>query len=504
MISLGLVCLLSAANAQVQQGSFGYYNDALRYSQHQTFGTARLAGLGGSGSVLGGDVSSAILNPAGLGMFNRSQFTFTPGFSSLQTEGNSFGLSPNDEATRFTIANLGVVINFNKGDLVPGSFRGGSLAITYNRMNDFKRNVLISGFNGSSSIIDAMLQQADGLFPEELGGISQVGYDHYLINPDPNDETLYHSPVLGFPTQTETLRSQGYMDQINLAYGTNFDDKIYLGAGLGIVTANYTNSRIFIEQFNNEPLSNFTIDERLDVNGSGVNFNIGAIFRPVDLVRFGVSYTSPTYFNFSEEGDNIYVSEWNNYDVANFTDDNGNRLILEDTVLGTLETATDIFFSNFNLRTPSRLNAGVALFFSKNGFITADIERLNYSKANVSSGDFFTGNDNETIENIYNAVTNFRLGAEYRYKVFRFRLGFAKDADPYKNNFDDIDLDRSRKTISGGVGINMGKYFFDLAVVNTQYDQSFRSYRLFDNVNSPQAIINHNLTNARLTFGLNF
>ncbi|WP_323757700.1 outer membrane protein transport protein [Roseivirga sp.] len=504
MISLGVVCLFQTSQAQIQQGSFGYYNDALRYSQLQNFGTARFSALAGSGSVLGGDISSAIYNPAGLGVFNRSQFTFTPGFSSLQTEGDSFGSTNKDEANKFSIANLGVVINFNKGDLIPGSFRGGSLAITYNRINDFNRNVLSSGYNGDNSIIDNMLQQADGFFPDELNGIAQTGYDHYIINPDPNDQTLYHSPVLGFPTQTETIRTKGYTDQVNIAYGTNFDDKIYLGAGMGITSSNYSNSRIYTESFNNEPLSSFTIDERLELNGTGVNFNIGAIVRPVDVLRVGLSYTSPTFYSFNEEGDNVYTSEWNNYDVSNFRDDQNNRLILEDTVLNTLQTATDIFVSTFNLRTPAKLNAGLAFFFNKNGFITADIEHLNYANANVSSSDFFSGNDNTTIENIYNSVTNIKLGGEYRYEMFRFRVGYANYGDPYKSNFDGVDLDRSKKIVSGGLGINMGKYFFDFALVNTKYDESFRSYRMAVLEDSPLTTIKHNFTNAKLTFGLNF
>jgi hypothetical protein len=504
LISMGMVCLLHTTYAQIEAGSFGYYNDALRYSQLQNFGSARITGLAGSGSVLGGDISSTFLNPAGLGFFNRSQFVFTPGFSSNQTDGTAFGDTNSDQANRFSITNLGVAINFIKGDLVPGNFRGGTLGITYNRSNSFRRNVLISGFNNNNSIIDAMLQQADFSFPEELGGIAQVGYDHYIINPDPNDQTFYNSPVLGFPTQTEQIRTTGFTDLVNIAYGGNYKDKFYLGAGLGITSANYSNSRVYSEQFANEALNSFTIDERLDVNGTGVNFNLGLIVRPTDAIRFGLSYTSPTYYSFNEEGDNVYVSNWNNYDVANFLDDNGNRLIVEDTVLNRLETATNIFVSNFNLTTPARVNAGLAFFFNKNGFITMDIEHLNYSNANVSSTDFFAGNDNNTIANIYNSVMNIRLGGEYRYDIFRLRVGYASLGDPYQSNFDDVELDRSRKTISGGVGINMGKYFLDLSVSNTQFDESFRSYRLTNNLESPLAIINHNITSTQLSFGLNF
>ncbi len=58
MISLGLVCASRSIQAQVANGSFGYYNDALRYSQTYNYGSARTAGLAGSGMALGGDIGT--------------------------------------------------------------------------------------------------------------------------------------------------------------------------------------------------------------------------------------------------------------------------------------------------------------------------------------------------------------------------------------------------------------------------------------------------------------
>ena len=86
-IGLALLCTSALVQAQVQYGSFGYYRDALRFSQYNQWGTARFSGIGGSGSVLGGGISAATLNPAGLGLFNRSQFVLTPslGFNTFDT-----------------------------------------------------------------------------------------------------------------------------------------------------------------------------------------------------------------------------------------------------------------------------------------------------------------------------------------------------------------------------------------------------------------------------------
>lgn len=502
IVGLAVLCLHFPAKAQIQSGSFGYYEDALRFSQLNQIGSARISGLGGSGSVLGGDISSAVLNPAGLGFFNRSQFVFTPGLNFNRFDSNFLGGNSSNEATNLELANLGIIINFNKSDFIPGGWRGGSLAITYNRTNDFRQQLSYSGANDNNSIIDAMLNRADGFFPEELGGIEQVGFDHYLINPFPGEEDFYLSFVEGFPTQQELIIRSGHTDQINIAFGGNYDDKVYLGAGFGIVSTNYTSNRIFTESFTNTILSSFSVDERFDVQGTGFNANIGVIVRPTDFIRFGASLTTPTWYNFSEESDAIYNSEYNNYDAANSIDPVTNqRVILEDTVLNSLQSQTDIFFSNYDLRTPLKLNAGVAFFLGKNGFISADIEHLNYANAHVSSVDFIADNDNRTIENIYESITNIRLGAEYRYKIFRFRAGYAALGDPTNSSLDDVD--RSRTVVSGGFGLNLGKYFLDFSYAQTTFDDSFTSYRFLDGT-GPTSNIENKLGNARISFGLNF
>ena len=500
-ISLVLLCSTAVAQAQVQPGSFGYYQDALRFSQFNQWGTARFASIGGAGSVLGGDISAATLNPAGLGLFNRSQFVITPSLGFNTFDSNFEGTNTRSERTNFALGNAGIVINFNKGDLEPGSWRGGSLAITYNRFSDFRQDIGYSAQNNGSSIIDAMLNRADRFFPEELGGIEQVGYDHYLINPVPGAEDFYVSFVEGFPLQRERIERVGQIDQVNVSFGGNFEDKIYVGAGLGFTSADYRQMRVYTESFNDGRLNQFTVDERLDISGTGVNANIGVIVRPTNAVRFGASITTPTWYSFSEESDAIYQSDYNNYDVANYLDDNGNRIIKEDTVLNLLTSETNVFFSNYNLRTPLKLNAGVAFFIGKSGFITADIERLNYSNAFVSSSDFVAENDNRTIENIYQSTTNIRLGAEYRFKAFRFRAGYASIGDATNDSFDDVD--RSRDIASAGLGMNVGKYFLDLSYAQTQFTDSFKSYSFADGT-GPTASIDNNINDFKITFGMNF
>ena len=73
----GLLLLPNSGKAQVT----GYLGDVGRYTQTLSGGgTARIRAMGGAATSLGGDLSSAYLNPAGLGFYNRSDFSITPVF----------------------------------------------------------------------------------------------------------------------------------------------------------------------------------------------------------------------------------------------------------------------------------------------------------------------------------------------------------------------------------------------------------------------------------------
>ena len=48
-----------------------------------------------------------------------------------------------------------------------------------------------------------MIDNAFGLFSDQLGGIEQVAYDHYLINPFMTSKSTLH--LDGFPNQSEYI-----------------------------------------------------------------------------------------------------------------------------------------------------------------------------------------------------------------------------------------------------------------------------------------------------------
>src|SRR3954466_4771231 len=77
--------------------------DALRYSQSSLTGTARYVSMGGAFGALGADFSSLSYNPAGIGLYRKSEFTFTPSIYAEKTTSDFLGTSGSDSKFNFNI-----------------------------------------------------------------------------------------------------------------------------------------------------------------------------------------------------------------------------------------------------------------------------------------------------------------------------------------------------------------------------------------------------------------
>ncbi|MFT6882366.1 MAG: hypothetical protein ACI83W_000375 [Marinoscillum sp.] len=498
--SLGLV-------AQVAEGSIGYYRDALLFGQaSSTYGnTARMQGIGGATTSLGADMSAAGANPAGLGFYNRNVFSFTPSLNMHNAQSSYLGSNVATYKNNFNFANLGIVFNNNKGDYTDEKFKGGSFAITLNRTNDFNNEVTYQGRNANNSIIDAFIQDAGTQNSSSLSGLSLSGYENYLISPvlDDNDVvTGYDSFVIGYPMQSETITTRGGQYDLNFSWGGNYNDKVYFGAGLGFVSLDYKMSRNYLETdfFYTDDnggtqvddwINSINVKDDLSIDGSGINGSIGLIARPVDYLTVGVSYKTATFYSLNEESGFTNSTNWNGVEL----DDNGETIILNER-----DFVSDLNIGQYNMRTPGRLNLGATAFLGKLGFITGDVEFVDFGSAQLKSSDFTVFADNQSIMNLYTRAINYRLGAEFRYDNFRFRGGYAYFSDPYRNN---DNFDGSRQNLSIGAGFRTRDYFVDLAVVNMKRFDAYSPYNLNDG-SQPLADITNRSTNISATVGFNF
>ncbi|MEQ8549740.1 MAG: hypothetical protein RIC03_17640 [Cyclobacteriaceae bacterium] len=506
-IFIALATLLGLnLEAQVANAPLGYYNDAILFSQTSMGmgSTARVQGIGGAQVSLGGDMSIIASNPAGLGFFNKSVFSFTPALNFNESSSQYLGNTTSSFANGFNFANIGGVFYYGNGDYVNSKFKRGSLGVSINRTNNFKNDINYQGVNGQNSIIDSYINSAGLTNPDNLGGYAFGAFENYLIDPLVNDNGTfigYGSPVLGNPRQIEIIETSGSQYQINLAYGANYNDFIYFGAGLGIATVNYSRRRTFTEdsyvytdnQGNQvvDDFINFTeLADELNIEGAGVNANFGLIVRPIPFVTLGVSYITPTYYALSDDSGFNQFTSWNGVEFINGGDT---------TIINDREFLSDISTSDYSLRTPGRLNLGATFFLGKIGFITGDVEFVDYTSSQLKSSDFEVFADNQEINSLYTSVMNYRTGIEFRIKEIRLRGGYAYHADPFENSA----IDLSRRDVSFGVGYRNQEFFVDMTVVNRSNQTLYSPYFL-DNGTQPVAEIDNNSNAVAVTLGFNF
>ena len=469
-------------------------------------------GMGGVQNSLGGDISAASYNPAGLGMYNRSELAFTPGYTMTSTAATYLGNTENQNKNTLIIPNFGVAIHKAKDGTT--GFLGGTFGISYNRTNSFNNTYSYHGTNNDNSIIDYFINDANGDTEAQFHSVTGynfntptgLAYNNFLIGPetviDPaGDPRSYFTDVYPYlPTQSEVVKTTGSQGQWNFSYGANFSDKIFVGLGIGFANFEYKTEAIYTETFLDaypgatplvSPMSKMVLNESFNMTGTGINATLGAIYRPVDVFQLGVSIATPTSYQINSEYIGYMNTAWNNFEYE------------PGLILGNEDFETDLVTFQHTLATPWRFSGGGTFFIKKSGLISVDVEYVSYGSSSYSgysdgsSADF----DNQDIKSLYKSVLNLRIGGEYRLKNFRFRSGFGLMPDPYKTAQNNVD--NTFKTYSFGFGYRVPKFYVDIATILNETERSYRPYTVPSDA-SPLVTMKNQSTTIALTLGFPF
>ncbi|QCR24114.1 OmpP1/FadL family transporter [Pontibacter sp. SGAir0037] len=495
--------------------------DALRYSRLGITGSARIQGIGGAQTALGADISTLSANPAGLGMFRRSEVSITPGFGSIGTTSIANRFTTSDEKNTVSIPHAGIVFSSRKGDNEEGDWRGASFGLSISRLNNYNNQINYRNTvrppadpnaNYHNTIVDYFAELAnnrtlfggetldESLYENSNQSYEGLAYRTYLIDVFEDELGEYAAPLMISKDvdvkQREEIISRGSQSQFDIGVGTSYKDKLYLGASIGIVTVNFSQNRRFYEtgyyvesyDENGQPLGqgnySLTLNDEFTTQGTGINLKVGAIFRPVDAVRLGATIQTPTAYTFID-------SYWSSLSATHYDG-------------GVEEEATTPGEYNYALTTPFRATGGIAFFFNKVGFVTADIEYVNYANArfNSTSGESASvfAATNSNIQRNFKSGVNYKLGAEARYQVFRFRAGYNSSADPYTANTSN----ESRiSTYTLGTGIRLQNFYIDAAYLNSSTTNFYSPY-VFSDGTGPVVENQERMNNVVFTVGYNF
>lgn len=543
----GFVALFLLSGAAWAQDN-NYESLARLFSQTNPQGSARMQAMGGTHTALGADVTTLSANPAGLGFYTRSELSISPMFSQMNNSSQYLGRTQDASANQFTLGNIGIVLAGDKRNPV-GSSRwvGGAFGASYSRQNILKNSIRFGGRNTYSSMADYFAEYANNEARASAQGVTafdfkkdlvshgsvfdyptSMYYYGKLINPNSATGPDYTGTELGKATnQAFAFNSSGYTSQWNFAYGANYMNKLYIGLGFALARMNYTTSKVMTENFENpDAVSGFTYNNDLTTSGKGFNISAGVIYRPSDLVRLGLSVTTPTWYTITESaGQGLQTRLQRRIEVSDYTNpeyDNGLPGALRSAGFGVatqngINYITSIpqlsilpFDSQYHLRTPMKLAGGLGLFFGKVGFISLDAELINYSNMKFSSDDpnadgglsdgYYTG----IVRNTYRNVANFKLGGEVRADQVSFRAGISYYQDPYKQTSQFNSLDRARWIYSGGIGYKTDKFYADAAVLYGVQTTAYTPYILSTTQDYASAKIKNTTTTGVLTVGVYF
>lgn len=451
-------------------------DDALRYSQQFYQGTARFNGMGGAFTALGGDMSAIMLNPASAAVFRSTEISFSPQLT-LQNISTTFGNSvTGSSSSAFNLGQFGFVFSIpqSKGSGIEGL----SFAYTYNRTNNFNKYFVIDGTSSSSSIADYFASQADGNYTSDLSNnttLGYMGYYTYLIDTVSNSYTDYSSIFSYYDEEdytygqrmTRVVNNSGSLGEHTIAVGANWGNKFYLGASIGISPLSYTGDYEHTE--NDEDLLNpwfrsLDFVDHFEADGTGWNFKIGAIVKPIEMLRIGFSFQTPTIYNISEV---YYRNLTASYDV----DMNGSYQGGYD-----FDIQQDPASYSYRITTPARINAGVALQIGTLALVSADYEYVDYTKAKLSHGadgyDFV--NENSDLKSSLKGTNNLRLGAELRLGSLYLRGGYRFYGSSFKEG--SLNEDWTYNMYSAGIGYRQKSFYLDLSFTDRLSSESYMMY----------------------------
>jgi hypothetical protein len=495
--------------------------DALRYSFYPQNGSARNLAIGGAMGSLGGDITATYVNPAGLGFYKTGEFVLTPGFllnnnktnfreTANKNKKNAFGFGPSGWVWGFGSRNKPKVSNaVSFGITQTANFNN---SIQYKGLNNYSSfsEQFAEEFAKSGYTIDQALNSssplpygsAPALFTYlidtvKVNGIYQVkGAPEYILD-------------AGQALRQEMNRTtKGGISELAIGFAHNSNDKWLWGATIGLPIINYTSSINFKEfdTSNNSSnyFKNFEYTDEYTTKGIGANIKMGVIYRPQEYIRLGLALHTPTFMSLTDKRTTTLHTLLENPSgdfkstSQTFTNNKpGETIYTQTTPFKAIFSASYVFREVANTK-------------RQKGFITADVEYVNYKGSRFGSDNTVntgsTANDetyykqlNSVIKSEYKGNLNFKVGGELKFNTIMGRLGFAYYGNPYK----DAPAKVNRMLLSGGLGYRNKGMFIDLTYVHAFTKDIDLPYRLEDRANT-YASLKQQRGNIVATVGFKF
>ena len=535
MLLCGLPLLINAQDAF----------DVLQMSQTELRGTSRFQSMAGAFGALGGDLSTLTQNPAGIGVYRSSDLgvTLSLDFNSTKAGNNKLN------ETKFNVNNVGYVgaIRLNS-ESVPNL----NFGFTYNRIQSFNRhyvggvaniptsmsNFIADEFVNMPGFRDADLYWDDDYNPYFDGYApwaavttfdmtTQNGGYVGIINANGD----YMQGLFGDGTAADAYYSvdeSGHADEYNIAFGGNIANKLYFGLDFGILDLDFKSTQTYEEEMDNpyimaddidlfeSPIVNdntyakWGLTNYLHSEGTGVNFKFGLIWKPVQALRIGAAFHTPTYYDMRDTylvsaKLHAYQNDELLYRASKSSNDGYN------------------YSGTYTIKTPWHFMGSVAGVIGTNGILSLDYEYV--ANETMRIGDDRNNDYPDVTDNVkayFKPSHIIRVGGEYRVTPsFSLRAGYSykttqveKGVDEYDYNIATVgtnpayQYDNAVHNITAGIGYRYQKFYADLAYVHKMRKSVYNAFSpINDNYgyepNVSADVTDHN-NRISLTLGMRF
>lgn len=550
---------------------------AYSISQQDLRGTARFMSMAGAFGALGGDLSTLGQNPGGIGIYRSNEIGFTVGLDMIGSKATSGGFSNTESMTRFNLNNIGGVFTMK----LPGSVMLNlNFGFTYNKGASFNRRYkgmipnlqtsmsnYIAGISNAYDLNEADVSYGDNYDPynppvgtRTVPWLAVLGYYGFLTTPEVrSDESTDWYGQFGDGTSgvgAFDVEERGSVDEYNIALGGNINNVVFWGMDFDITSLDYRISSVWSESLDNAYVYNpntervgrmqadWSLYDNYRLNGTGFSYRLGVIVKPIQELRLGLAFHTPTYYNLNE----TYYDTHLDYDYPFPTKDNSTW-------------ANDGYSAgnSFNFSTPWRVIASMAGVIGNKLIVSADYEwngykHMKYSEADnygyydpwydwdnpwewgdwygapsrsrADNGspraDYMNANDfaNSMIKKVYRDTHTFRIGAEFRVlPSFSVRAGYSYTTSPVTTEVKDYrvdvpgtgimsnySLDNQTQHVTCGVGYKHKGFYLDLAYVYKYTSSEYFPFSpdISDPASAVRSKLEFNKSSIALSMGYKF
>jgi hypothetical protein len=245
------------------------------------------------------------------------------------------------------------------------------------------------------------------------------------------------------------------MNELVFSMAGNYDEKLMIGGTIGVPIINYHLEGEYKEldpggalDGNVHFFDNLTYGDYLQTSGVGINGKFGFIYKISQMFRIGGAIHTPTYLRLTDTYSNTlnYV-----YDEGSGSQNNS-----ANSPDGTFD---------YRLHTPWRAIGSASVVFNKIGFISGDVEFVDYTANafvltsdvnNIGNKDLERSLNNE-IQRKFQQAVNLRFGGELALDKFRLRAGLGMLGKPLVADGSGFNM-----AYSLGAGIRSDAFYLDL------------------------------------------